>query len=427
MAGCSSLLTLTACDAANAPSGENEGRHVVLWISVDGLRSDYLERAETPFLDRLRAEGAFSSEATPPFPAITFSSHVSQATGVLPEKHGVTGNSFYDSRTRRIYRYPGDLSLLEAEPIWITAPRQGIRTAVLDWPLAHNQPGPITSDYFGHAYERGLDDEVRLGRLLDLWEQDEQAQPLRLIMGYVESPDNEGHSFGPGDPLVIEAVEKIDGVLARAFDRALEIWESKEPGPRDNFYLVISSDHGMSRVTTLVHPGNLTGLEGRAGVEIITTGNLGHIHLDQIDDEEERRAAIDQALNRLTEFDFVRGFRREEIPTKWGLRHPTRTGDILLVLETGYTFSRRPREIELDVEEAGGPLGMHGYDPATNPEMLTPLFIFRARDPIGGTVITEAHALQMHATICDLLDIEPAPGALPEPIEWENSAAGRNH
>jgi predicted AlkP superfamily pyrophosphatase or phosphodiesterase len=410
---CSLLLLFCSHTSTAAP-----GRNTVLWISADGMRSDYPGRAETPFLNRLQAEGAFSREMVPVFPSVTFSSHVSQATGVLPEEHGITGNSFYDSGTRRIHRYPGDLALLEAEPIWITAPRQGVRTAVLDWPLAHNQRGAITSDYFGERYERGLDDEHRLSRLLDLWEADNHEDPLRLILGYVESPDKEGHSFGPDDPLVMEAVERVDAILSRTFDRALAIWKSKKPGPADNLYLVISSDHGMSRVKSLVHPGNLTGLEGREGVTIITTGNLGSIHFDQIEEHEEREKVIAATLDRLAGFDFVRAHRREEIPAEWGMRHPTRVGEILVVLENGYTFSRRPREIVQSAEEGGGPLGMHGYDPATNPEMLTPLFIFRVRNPIGGFEIKQGHSLQFHATVCEILQIETAPSARPDAIIW---------
>lgn len=398
-------------------------RNTVLWISVDGLRPDYLDRAETPFLDRLREEGAYSSEVWPVFPSVTFASHVSQATGVKPEKHGVTGNSFYDSRTRLIYRYPGDAALLEAEPIWITAPRQGIRTAVLDWPLGHSQRGPVTSDYFGEEFERGLEDEARLARLLDVWENDEKEEPLQLIMGYVTSPDSDGHRHGPDAPEVTDAVERMDGILSRAFHRAFGIWKKSKPGPDDRLFLVITSDHGMTEVTTVIQPGNLTGLEGREDVVIMTTGNVANIHLDKIADPKIRRTVADQTLARLSEFDYVQGFARDEIPEEWGFRHPSRTGDILLVLATGYTFSRRPEQIELSAEEAGGPLGMHGYDPAGNPQMLTPLIIFRTPDLIGGETIGKVNALQMHATVCELLGIDPARDAVQEAILWEPAVA----
>lgn len=407
------------------PADSSAARNTVLWISVDGLRPDYLEPAETPFLDHLRANGAYSAEVWPTFPSVTFSSHLSQATGVKVEEHGITGNSFYDSATGRTYRYPGDAELLEAEPIWLTASRQGIRAAVLDWPVAHSQKGPVTSAYFGAEFERGLEDEERLGRLLDLWENDDDEQPLQLVMGYTTSPDREGHSKGPDAPEVTAAVEKLDEILLRTFVRARRIWKSREPGPADRFFLLITSDHGMSRLHTLVHAGNLTGLEGRDEVVIITTGNVGHVHLDRIEDDVERRRVIDQTMARLSEFDYVRAYPREEIPEEWGFRHPTRTGDILLVLDAGYTFNRRPEQIEMSAEEAGGPRGMHGYDPATNPEMLTPLFLFRTPQPLAGVTLGKIESLQLHAAVAELLGIHPAPGAIQEPIEWQAIPSAR--
>ena len=41
-------------DSSKGPPDGN----VLVWISLDGIRPDYLERAETPFFDRIMAEGA---------------------------------------------------------------------------------------------------------------------------------------------------------------------------------------------------------------------------------------------------------------------------------------------------------------------------------------------------------------------------------
>ncbi|HTN77804.1 MAG TPA: alkaline phosphatase family protein, partial [Pirellulaceae bacterium] len=91
---------------------------VVLWLSLDGLRSDYLERANAPHIKRLMREGVYSLELEPIFPAITFPSHVSQATGVRVARHGIPSNTFYDSAADRVYAYPAFGNLLGAEPIW---------------------------------------------------------------------------------------------------------------------------------------------------------------------------------------------------------------------------------------------------------------------------------------------------------------------
>src|SRR5687767_6032677 len=78
--------------AEDAPKGS-----VVLWISLDGVRSDYLSPERTPFLTQLMQEGMYSRQLAPAFPSVTFPSHVSQATGTPVAVHGVSGNKFYDS------------------------------------------------------------------------------------------------------------------------------------------------------------------------------------------------------------------------------------------------------------------------------------------------------------------------------------------
>src|SRR5690554_1798607 len=77
-------------DAATAA----EPKRTVVWVSVDGVRPDYVRRGNTPTLRRLMREGAYTEELIPVFPSLTFPSHVSLATGVKAGKHGVMGNSF---------------------------------------------------------------------------------------------------------------------------------------------------------------------------------------------------------------------------------------------------------------------------------------------------------------------------------------------
>src|SRR5690606_19322734 len=107
------------------PADSRSPQNVVLWISVDGLRGDYVDRGVTPFLKSLMQHGAYSRQLAPVFPSLTFPSHVSQATGVPPGVHGIVSNNYYDAAAGRESRFPGDPNLLLAEPIWLTAARQG--------------------------------------------------------------------------------------------------------------------------------------------------------------------------------------------------------------------------------------------------------------------------------------------------------------
>src|SRR5439155_14532233 len=96
--------------------GCQQHQTVVVWISIDGFRGDYVDRVETPTFHRLMREGVYSHELIPITPSITFPSHVSEATGVRVAQHGIPNNVFYDTITRQTYKFPNEAAMLQAEP-----------------------------------------------------------------------------------------------------------------------------------------------------------------------------------------------------------------------------------------------------------------------------------------------------------------------
>src|SRR3954447_395158 len=108
---------LVACRPAHPMStshGVPAARIVVIWLSIDGLRPDYLDRAPTPLLHRFMRQGAFSRQLVTITPSLTFPSHVAEATGVPVDRHGVPGNDFYDTTTRQSYHFPAIASMLQS-------------------------------------------------------------------------------------------------------------------------------------------------------------------------------------------------------------------------------------------------------------------------------------------------------------------------
>jgi predicted AlkP superfamily pyrophosphatase or phosphodiesterase len=409
----SSLLLVNPATAEVPES--SEPKRTVVWLSVDGIRPDYVQRGNTPTLDRLMREGAYSSELIPVFPSLTFPSHVSQATGVKTAKHGVPGNSFISSEDWRLHRYPAPARLLEAEPIWTTATRQGLRVLVYDWPLSHAQRGiEHPTAYYGERYVGGISDEQRLTLLVNTWAKDNQeraeAEPLRLIMGTAAGPDSLGHRHGPNAHEPVEKLEEIDGLLRAFLERAYDLWNETR-GPDDEFIFILTTDHGMSDVHTVVHLENMAQVAGETSVQTVTSGNVGHIFI-KTDDETLKRRAVTNLLRRIAPYEFAKAYTREGLPPQWQYNHPTRVGDVIVVLDTGYTFSRSSEiDVTAPVEQLGGPLGMHGYDPRTNPEMLGFMAMWRFPSLIGGRNLGQVHSLQLHATVAELLGIEPAEDA----------------
>lgn len=100
------------------------GQTVIL-ISIDGLRWDYPEKADTPNIDYLIEHGVRAKSLIPCFPTKTFPNHYSIVTGLYPQNHGIIANNMYDPERNEYFR----LSLREAvrdpawwggEPIWVT-------------------------------------------------------------------------------------------------------------------------------------------------------------------------------------------------------------------------------------------------------------------------------------------------------------------
>src|SRR5438094_820629 len=69
---------------------------ILILISLDAFRSDYLQKFNPPNLNKLAKEGVHAEKLIPMFPSMTFPNHHTIATGLFPEHHGIIHNDFYD-------------------------------------------------------------------------------------------------------------------------------------------------------------------------------------------------------------------------------------------------------------------------------------------------------------------------------------------
>ena len=114
-------------------------------VSLDGFRNDYTAMYNTPFFDSMAQQGV-SAVMMPSFPSKTFPNHYTLATGLVPDHHGIVANSFVDREQGKYYSLGdaaarNDASFYGGEPIWITAKRQGVKTATIYW-VASDVPLP---------------------------------------------------------------------------------------------------------------------------------------------------------------------------------------------------------------------------------------------------------------------------------------------
>ena len=75
---------------------------------------------------------------TPSYPSLTFPSHYTVVTGLVPNRHGIVHNTMRDAALGAFglsnRDAVGNGAWWGGEPIWITAEKAGLPTAPLFWP-----------------------------------------------------------------------------------------------------------------------------------------------------------------------------------------------------------------------------------------------------------------------------------------------------
>jgi predicted AlkP superfamily pyrophosphatase or phosphodiesterase len=392
------LCTALACAmlllAATRASALDSERPVVILLSWDGVRYDYPSRVSLPGLSRMQREGARADRLTPVYPSDTFPNHVSLATGTHPDTHGILGNKFRDrTRDPELFSYENDASWLEAEPLWVAAERQGVRAASFFWVGSETDWRGVGASYRKTPFDSSIGEREKVDQIL-AWLDLPAAEQPRLIMSWWHGADHTGHRKGPDHPGVLRDLEGQDRELARLLAGldAREAW--------GHTTLLVVSDHGMTTVTEPVPFGERL---ADAGIRshITRSSSTAQIYLKDLG----QLAAAEAALGGLAG---IRVYRRDALPEKLRLRHPTRCGDLIVTTDPPRTLieTSAARKLMATVGSlAGWSSGMHGYDPEL-PEMGAILYAL-GRGVAAGATLRGARTIDVAATVAGLLGIDP--------------------
>lgn len=218
-------------------------RPYVVMVSLDAFRWDYDSIYRTPVLDDIARHGVMAERLIPSFPTKTFPNHYTIATGLYPDHHGLVNNSFYAPDLDLVYRI-GDRAMVSngefygGEPLWVTARKQGMKSASFYWVGSEAPIQGIQPDYW-----KVFDDEVAFGDRVDTvlnWLSLPAVKRPHLVTLYFEEPDAISHSYGPFSPetgAVVTSLDSLLGVLRQGLSR---LPHSK------NINLIVLSDHGMT-------------------------------------------------------------------------------------------------------------------------------------------------------------------------------------
>jgi len=131
---------------AGAAFGQSGRHHPLIVISIDGLRPDYVLKADEhglkiPHLRRLLQDGAHAASVQGVLPTVTYPSHTTMLTGVWPDKHGIYSNETFDPYAKNLggwYWYSEDI---RSRTLWQAASDAGYVVGSVSWPVSVIAPG----------------------------------------------------------------------------------------------------------------------------------------------------------------------------------------------------------------------------------------------------------------------------------------------
>lgn len=358
--------------------------HTTIIISLDGFRWDYTYIYNTPMLDFMANHG-IESGLIPSFPSKTFPNHYTLATGLYPDHHGIVANSFYNPSTKTVFsikkkEIKNNPLFYGGEPLWITAKKQGLQTAVFYWPGSEVKIQGMYPDlYFIYDKKKRLTFEERINGIIQLLRKSPADRP-DLIMAYFEQPDANGHDYGPHDKRTQKAVIQMDSLVHYLYN-GIEFL-----GLSDEVNLIVLSDHGMTwadetqalKLKYLLDESMIEEIQGSLPVNIYT-----------------KKGKARKVFQKLKDMDHVKVWMRNDIPSYLHYGENPCVGDIVIMPDQGYYIE--------DGKPSSG--GTHGYDPT----LMDMHALFRAIGPdIPHLHIPHFPNVDVYPLICELLGIEPA-------------------
>jgi len=391
-------LTIAALGLTRPDGGRVAAQPVdeplLILVSFDGFRWDYLDRAPAPNLHRLANRGVRARGLIPSFPSKTFPNHYTLVTGLYPGHHGVVANTMRDVPTGRLFSLSRKAEVRDAmwwtdgTPLWVTAEREKRRTGTMFWPGSEAVIGGVRPSYWV-PYDELMSGVARVDQVLR-WLDLPRAQRPSFLTLYFEDTDDAGHSQGPDSDAVRAAVERLDGYLGRL----LQGLEKRGLAQRAN--VVVVSDHGMAAVV----PDQVLTLD-----RFISLDEVDVVDIDPTLALIPAPGKIDAIYASLAAASpHLHVYRRAETPAAWHYRDHPRIPPIVGVVDEGWRIVKGTL-VDRAVQAVRPPRGEHGYDPSV--ESMRGIFIAAGPAFKQGVVVPAFENVHVYDALATALGVTP--------------------
>lgn len=346
-------------------------------VMIDGFGEDYYRNSDMPNLNKMEKDGIFKIVPSI-MPAVTNVNNVAIATGELPNKHGITGNVWYNPKTKE-EEFIEDPDLITAPTIFDRAKTLGIRSALFsvkkktvdimaintNVSLCPECDGAEESEWakkFGPppgVYTKEVSYWIMESALYTM----NNNPDLGLI--YIHTTDYPMHTWAPEDPNSKEFLHKIDEYIGKLHDAAPDA------------AILVTADHGLNHkdfcwdlekacakrktpIRIAISPEKDRYFKHHRGM-----GGSAYIYLKKAKD-------LEKVKKTLLSLDGVEAvLTKQEAIEKYGLL-PDRVGDLMVLGNKLTVFGQLA-----DVESEKLPANYRSH--GSTYECIVPLFVYNAK------------------------------------------------
>ena len=326
------LLACITCTPPHPPAPAS-GQTTIL-VSLDGFRWDYIDRPQAVNLRALAARGVRARRMVPAFPSKTFPNHYTMVTGLYPEHSGIISNTMWDDVIGKTFTMSARDVMVDprwwgGEPLWVTAVKNGKKSASFFWPGSDVAIGGVLPTYY-RVYDGRIRNATRVRSVLEWLVLPADSAPLFITM-YMSDVDHAGHEFGPDAPQADSAIAHVDSMVGALVSGIAAA------GLTDRVNVVIVADHGMVAVS----PDRQIFLDDYIDLAQVTV-----VDWSPVASIRPRQGYEDSVYARLkTAHPQLAVYRKADIPARLHYQASPRITPIVAIAADGWYIARRSRPL----------------------------------------------------------------------------------
>jgi predicted AlkP superfamily pyrophosphatase or phosphodiesterase len=382
-------LAAAAAGPRRAAQADNASRDpILILVSFDGWRWDYMDRYPTPNLRALAARGVRAERMIPSFPVLTYPNHYTLVTGLYPEHHGIVANNIIDERIGPRFSMSAETATDSrwwgGVPLWVSVVRDGRRAAPTFWPGSNVEIAGVRPTRW-EPFAIQVTTYERVRRALQLLAAPSEQQPSFVTL-YFDEVDTAGHDFGVDSPQLRTAAAHLDDALGMLVAGVHGL------GLDDRATIVVVSDHGMTSLSEdrVVY---LEDYVDQGSIEVTEWNGL----LAAAPKNGDARALYRTLDGAHPALDV---YLREQMPARFHYRDNARIAPVIGIPRLGWAVTTRQR---LAAKKLNA--GTHGFDP--DAADMGALFVAAGPGVRRGAVIPPFRNVDVYSFLCSVLGITP--------------------